>query len=224
MTQIVSVVLAFVLTGLVGNALVQRWQHRSWVRQQQFLGIEKEYFALMELSTELANTISRRLYKTRRLLWAVRSLSDELMEDRLKEYDTALVEWNESLSAYYVRLTIYATYAGRYDLDGRIHQPFQTIGSQLETMVRERRQGTHPARADMFRIERSLNSLQAETLNFSRDVLKRVEETRQKVYFGNKIPYSRENLKKFSTWQLIKALFVPDVDTHAIFRSPSDPP
>lgn len=53
MESLLSIVVGFVLTGLIGNRLVQAWQARNWLLQQRFLGQEKEYVGLK------ANNISR---------------------------------------------------------------------------------------------------------------------------------------------------------------------
>ena len=222
MTQIVAVILGFILTGLIGNRVVQQWQHRGWLRQQQFLGREKEYLALRDLSTELSTEIGRRIYQTRRLLWAIRSMPDASIDDRLKSYDESLTRWNENLGNYYVRLTLYASYYDTTDLERRIHDPFQAVGAELEAMVRVRRRGKQPDAAKIAKIDRRLNDLQGEIFVFNRDLLRIVENLRERIYFGRTVKYSKENLAVFSTWQLIKALFVSNVDTHSIIGAPSD--
>jgi hypothetical protein len=222
MTQVLSVILAFVLTGLIGNRLLQLWQHRGWLRQQQFLGQEKEYTALRELSTELSGAISKRLYQMQRLLWAVRSLPDDVMEQRLKDYDATLTLWNESLSTYFVRLTLYASYYDTVDLERRIHEPFQRVGARLEAMVKSRRRQQPLSRSETVSLENQLNDLQGVSFQFNRDLLRVVENKRTIIYFGDSMDYSRSNIGKFSTWQLIKALFVSDVDAHTVARSSLD--
>src|SRR5271167_258016 len=111
MTQILSLLATFILTTVVGNYLLQNWQHRGWVRQQQFLGSEKEYLELRSLSTEISGEIGARLYQTKRLLWAVRSFSLEIVEQRLAIYDTTQVRWNEKLGVFFVGLTLFADYS-----------------------------------------------------------------------------------------------------------------
>src|SRR5207245_734489 len=86
-TAIVTVGLTFVLTGLLGNWFIQRWQHRNWVAQQQFLGEEKEYLALKQLWEELARLSGTRLSRMRRLVLVLRSRDDEIVKSRLADYD-----------------------------------------------------------------------------------------------------------------------------------------
>lgn len=223
MTEIIAVIIGFILSGLIGNALLQQWQHRSWMRQQKFLGAEKEYQALVELSNEVSSTLSRRIYKSRRLLWAVRSLSDDYVEDRLREYDSSLVEWNEKLTSMYVRLTIYADYYDRWELDSYFQEPLQQVGIKLEAAVRARRSGKTPNYSDLYEAEKSLEHIHARSLNFTRGLLKQVVEVRENIYDGRALAYTASNLEKYSTWELIHALFVTRVDSHSVLRTPADP-
>jgi len=68
MSAIIAVIVGSILTGLIGNWLVQGWQQRNWLLQQRFLGHEKEYFALKDLADEIASLLGARIYQCRRLL------------------------------------------------------------------------------------------------------------------------------------------------------------
>ncbi|MDR3572031.1 MAG: hypothetical protein P4L81_07685 [Candidatus Pacebacteria bacterium] len=222
MTQIVAILLSFLLTALIGNRLLQQWQHRVWLRQQQFLGEEKEYLSLKELFPELSGAIGKRLYQTQRLYWAISALNTELVEDRLAKYDDSVVKWNDNLGSFYARLNIYADFRYSETLERSIHRPFQNVGAQLEAQVRKRRLGGTPTPAELAKLERQLLKLSATTSRFCRDLLKAVEEKRKLVYFGRRVAFSVFNLRYFSTWQLVKALFISDVDSHSIIRSATD--
>jgi preprotein translocase subunit YajC len=47
--ELITVILSFVLTGIIGNFLVQRWQQRNWHEQHRLLRLEKEMDELIEL-------------------------------------------------------------------------------------------------------------------------------------------------------------------------------
>jgi len=222
MTQIVAIVLSFVLTALIGNRLLQQWQHRVWLRQQQFLGQEKEYISLKELFPELSSAIGTRLYQAQRLYWAVRSQDAELVEDRLAKYDESVVKWNDGLGLIYARLNIYIDFRYSEILERSIHRPFQSVGAQLEAEVRKRRLGGTPTAAELATLERQLLRLSAATSKFCRDLLRAVEEKRKLVYFGRRVAFSVFNLRYFSTFELVKALFISDVDSHSIICSAAD--
>ena len=222
MIQIAAVVLGFVLTGLVGNRLLQQWQHRSWLTQQQFLGHQKEYEALKLLSEELAAIMGSRVYHMRRLAWATRR-TEAQVDDRLKSYDAILTKWNESLTSFLVRLTFYADYGTARTLEVRLQTAFTEAGAMVESLVRRFRSGSEISLYDLNPIGVRLNSLQGEVFRFNRDMLRVVEQMRERAYFGERIPFNAGTIRKYSNWELIQALFVRDVDRHSIFRAPPDP-
>ncbi len=226
MSQVVAVVLAFILTGLVGNRMLQHWQLRSWLSQQRFLGQEKEYSSLKQLSEELSAIMGARVYQMRRLLAAVKSQPAEEVEIRLKLYDDVLTKWNENLNSYYVRLTFFANYYQTSNLEWDVQRRFNSVGSSIEKMVRIRRFGESIPRSEIVKLEKSLDALQGVSFSFNRDILRILEDVRVRTYFGEKVSYLPQNLDRFSTWQLAQSLFIRNVDAHAIispalhFREP----
>ena len=50
---IITAIISFILTGLIGGRLLQKWQLRNWLNQQKFLGAEKDYIALQELFDDI---------------------------------------------------------------------------------------------------------------------------------------------------------------------------
>lgn len=214
--------LSFVLLTVVGNLLLQRWQHRTWVRQQQFLGQEKEYIALRELFPDLSSAIAIRLYQTNRLFWALKSQELDTVDERLVSYDSAVSQWNEKLGSFYARLTIYAHYSFTKALEDTIHNHFQSIGTQLEAAVRRRRTGKQFLAAEVAQITKRLRTLAAAHAIFSRNLLRAIEDKRKHVYFGRNVEYTIHNISKFSTWELVKALFASNVNSYAVIRPPAD--
>jgi hypothetical protein len=223
MSDIAKALFAFVLTGVIGNSLLQRWQYRAWLQQQQFLGHEREYIALRDLSADLSKVMGARHYQMQRVISAARSLSADEMETRVSEYAVTLKQWNEELNSYYVRLTLYVDYSRAISLEGEIHQPFVSTGSKIERVVRLKRNAQPVPKGEYAIIERQLKNLNTAIFRYNRDLLREVENIRRRVYYGENIPYSTQFLKVFSTVELIKALFIRDVDGHTIVRSSPNP-
>jgi|WetSurMetagenome_2_1015567.scaffolds.fasta_scaffold24954_3 hypothetical protein len=223
MQAIIAVVLSFVLTGLIGARLAQAWQQRNWIRQQQFLGGEKNYIALRDLAAELAKLLGARQYRMRQLLYAAFSLSEQEMEDRLLDYRTVLADWNESLPSFFVRLTTYGGWDYTYSLEETLQTGLVSAGARIEAAVRRRRAGKPHPPGERTAIERDLNRLQGRINAFNRDLLGKLDRVRREIYFGQSIPYNTYWLDDFSTLDLIKALFVRDVDGHSIVRPLAHP-
>jgi hypothetical protein len=222
LTAVITVVLTFVLTGIVGNLLIHRWQLQSWISQQRFLGQEKEYFALQDLFEEIVTSAGRRITRMRRLLRVLHDQRDDLVRQRLKDYDTVQTAWNDSLSSFLVRLRMYAPYSMATRLDEVIQGTFVRLGSELEHLTDARLSGRGLDRARIGRLDLSLNELQGEIIMFTRDMLNLIKLQRTKTYTGTRVTLREHNLELFPTWELLKALFQPRKERFSIVRTSAD--
>src|SRR5690606_19423337 len=106
MFTLLSVIIGPIITGIIGNALVQRWQLRSWYAQQRQLNRKEELYQLQRLFDELSSAANARLFTLRSFL---RSLSSDenILEERKRNYQKYLANWNKELNTFYARLTLY---------------------------------------------------------------------------------------------------------------------
>ncbi len=222
MTNFLQILLGFLLTGLIGNWLVHKWQARSWFMQQRFLGKEKEYLALKELADELVTLLGVRIFRMRRLNRVLAAGSPVQIEERHREYEEALQRWNEKLASFYIRLPLLAEYNFAWQLERYIQAELVRIGGRIETLARERLSGAAITRGEPSKIEADLNKLQGRAIGLSKSLLRAVKERRIDVYYGKEVPFTSANLHCFSTWQLVKALFVRDVNSLSVVRASLD--
>jgi hypothetical protein len=222
LTAVVTVLLSFLLTGIVANLLIHRWQHRNWLSEQRFLGQEKEYIALRELFDQIVSAAGKRLARMRRLLWVLPDKREELVKERMKDYDQAQTKWNDSLSSFLVRLRMYAPYSMAVRLDDVIQPGFVRLGKQLERLTADRLSGQPIERMKLATLENDFNRLHGELIMFMRDMLNLVKAQRRKTYTGTRVFLNEQNLELFPTWELVKALFKPRVKSFSIVRSPVD--
>ncbi len=159
----------------------------------------------------------------KRLLLSISSLSLDEMELNVNEYRIVLTTWNNNLNAYYVKLTLYADYGKTYYLEHSIQKNFYSSGQKIENLVRQRRSKSALRKSDLTSIFRDLDNLQARIFKFNRDLLFSMEDIRRRVFFGRKLYYNNSSILQFSNLELIKALFVSDVDAHAVFRASVNP-
>src|SRR5919197_433158 len=174
LTTIASIVVTFIFTGVIGNLLLQKWQHRTWVNQQQFFGEEKHYFALTALWEELMNLASRRLWRMRRLLFAISDGDNAKIQQRLSEYDAVLSEWNEKFHSMSVRLTLYASRHLNEALEHELQQSFLIAGMHLEQLAKARRATGSADRKLLAEVRRQLNNLSAQISRFNLATLEAV--------------------------------------------------
>jgi hypothetical protein len=221
MSAIAAVILTFVLTGLIGNKLLQGWQQRNWLIQQRFLGHEKEYFALKDLADEIASLLGARVYQMQRLLLSLQRSSDEQFLNRVADYEDIVKRWNERLTTFYVRLPLLASNDLVYYLESIVQKKLQFAGANIDECVYQRRIGG-TSKDTAKNTLKMLHSIQANAINFNKKLLRIVEARRVEVYYGTRIDFSVTTLEKFSTWQLIKALFIRDVNLFSVTRPTFD--
>jgi hypothetical protein len=207
---------------LVANHLVQRWQQRNWLIQQRFLGHEKEYIALKDLADEIASLLGARIYNMQRLLFSLRRSSDEQLVRRVTDYEDIVKRWNERLTSFYVRLPLLAYTDLGPQLESSVQARLQAASATIEELLYKRRAGVVPEKDTVRSASEALSSIQARAINFNRELLRIVESRRVDVYYGTRIDFSAVNLDKFSTWQLVKALFIRNINAYAIMRPTLD--
>jgi len=128
--QVLSIVLGFVLTTLIGGAFASYLQQRSWQHQKA-----------SDISESVAALVDKRWYRMQRLLSAIVARNDgrplgDLLEKRLADYDAVLMEWNDQLNS---RLATVGAYFGddvRHYLDTVVNEDFRDTGEALESLYR----------------------------------------------------------------------------------------
>lgn len=219
MITIMSVILSFILTGVIGNWLMQSWQARNWLAQQRFAGHEKEYFALKELGEEIATLLAVRIYAMRQMKSALNFQGEKPTEVVWSDYAESVKKWNERLPSFLARLPILATYELALELD-EIQVSLRNTSLRLEKTKRMPAEVQRLEQGQINLLNTELLHLHAITLAFNKKILNIVMSQRSDIFYGTKIQFSANNLEKFSTWQLFKALWISDVHRYSIIRTP----
>jgi hypothetical protein len=222
MTAIVTIVVTFILTGVIGNWLVQRWQHNNWLRQHRFLGVAKDQESLRQIFEEISQSAGARLWQMFRLVKGIGRFEEQELRSRVSEYEKALSQWNEKLNIFYAKLTLYSKYDYTSRLEWDIQARFVENGVRIERLVRKRLDGHAIRSQDIVAALDGLNALQAIIFNFNRDLLRIVQAQQEIAYYGVRVKFSHDTLDLFPTWQLFKALFVSRIESLSVVRSPSD--
>jgi hypothetical protein len=101
--QLLSVVVGFVLTGVIGTFLGYRLQNRAWVHQHEVQRHDEERRKALETYEQISVLLGRRLYRMRRLYWAVTDAGggtgakQEDLASARAGYHDVLAEWNDNL-------------------------------------------------------------------------------------------------------------------------------
>lgn len=144
MEEVASIAVGFVLTTLIGGWWAGRLQHRSWERQNEMRIREEERRRAAEVCDDLTRLLDKRLYRMRRVYWAVAAAIRgdgglDTLELRLADYNAVLYEWNDRLNANLALIgSHFGTAASDYLFD--LYEDFRAVGRDLEAAVSSTRQ------------------------------------------------------------------------------------
>lgn len=222
MDKLATIFLTFLLTGLVGNWLVHKWQARNWLTQQKFLGREKEYAALKELIDEVTRLLAARIYLAQRLTFAIRAASGEAPGSPVSDHDAIVKEWNERLPSFYARLPLLVRDGIGMELETSFHVPLVAITLRIESVKKRKAQNQLVPDSEFAEISHALNRLKGKAVKFNKSLIRFADTLQGEIYVGKRLAFNRANLNQLSTSELIKALFISDVKAHSIVRTPLD--
>jgi uncharacterized protein YukE len=219
MNAIFAVLVGAIVTGVVGNFLVQRWQLRSWREQQRQLGYQAELQELKSLLGEISTKAADRHNAMRRLVGSLAPQSRAETGAALADYQQQVTIWNATLNSFYVRIRLAVDYAATLRFEHDVHNSFVEAGRSIEDVLRLRADGDKPNWSDLIDPKDRLNGLQGKLFSFLRDLTDEIERRREEIYFGKKLPYTVENLGEYTTLELIKAFFTADIDSFYVIRT-----
>jgi hypothetical protein len=102
-TEIVALIVGFVLTSVLGGLLGTYFQRRTWEHQHDAQLREQELERASQTCYSLSVLLDRRLYRMVRLQRAIARCQEggftrDDVETRFRAYDEVLFEWNDALN------------------------------------------------------------------------------------------------------------------------------
>jgi hypothetical protein len=102
MNELGPIVAGFLLTTVPGGLLATNLKNRSWSHQYAAQSAAKEAEKAVEIFGEVSRLLDRRLYRMRRLYWAlgedVQRPPTRQTQKRMDDYVAVLYEWNDSIN------------------------------------------------------------------------------------------------------------------------------
>jgi hypothetical protein len=221
MVGLITTLLSFLLTGLIGNWLVQRWQQRNWRTQYTLQASEKNLETLRSVAEEILKLADSRIFRTKRLVWQLNRPGDSFEMAKI-DYARSVTDWNDRFNAFCVTLTIFGEHAFTQRLQQTIQPKFVEVSGELDKRLRETEKFAR-ASSSVVWFETTLNEITGMIWKFSRDLANFLLKRRNEAYNGVLIPFCRANLELFSRRYLVKALFKPLQDLQPISSTSLDP-
>lgn len=204
---LVTVIVGSLLTALLGNRLVQRWQQRNWLQQQRLLKAQQQLGELQKVIDEVMALANARYYRTRKLSWQLGIADDARIEDLRRDYENSVNAWNEKFTAFQVQLTVYGTFESATNLlEDDVQMKFINISARLDPYLRKGADLSGFRRVRLS-LEGEFTALSAAMFRTFRALANELKEKVNLTYFGKSVPFSEDTLETFSTSYLLKALF-----------------
>ena len=207
LTPILTAIASFLLTGLIGNWLLQRWQQNNWLHQQRVQAAIKEYDELRKVIDELMALSSARLYRTRRLTLNLRTASQDKLQEIFEDYAKSVTAWNDKFQSVCVGIRVFVNYNFSIRVENEIQTQFVNISQHLDALVAKAKTNQIASPTSVGKLNAEMNSLSGRLEETSTELIKLLHEKQRYAYEGQRIPFTKENLHLFSRWYLFKALF-----------------
>lgn len=212
-----SVLAGAIMTAIIGNWLVQRWQQNNWVLQQRQSLKKTEIDEIKSLASDIHSITSRRIFYTRRALHDFRDSSTRFSKS-LDNYSQSVLEWNQELGNIYSRISLLLSYSDSIFFEKSVHEKFVIASRVLDICIRSQQPKTLEPRFVRF-ISSQMDEINGQVIDFNRDLLRKTRETREFLLNGRVIHYDRWSLNEFSTLELATLLFTKNIDTPYVTRS-----
>ena len=192
-SQIVLLLVGFVLTSVLGGLLGYYFQRRTWDSNRR----ESERSAAAAVFDDVSRKMDERLYRMRLLYWSLKAGDDGRTDEAMRDYRAALVTWNDNLNR---NLALAQRYFGEQvwvSLSGVIYEEFAIIGRHLEAVYRHRRTQV-PAQVEDDRLSltgRRLVALGNDIFELNRQMISMIQRGKVGLYLEPANDSTHENAR-----------------------------
>ncbi|NPT44342.1 hypothetical protein GNZ12_24130 [Paraburkholderia sp. 1N] len=136
--ELVLLLLAFVLTTVVGGMLTYAFQTKARANEEHSARLQADLARASQVSEEISRTLDRRLYRTRVLLWAMKDdARDKDLSVARDDYRAALADWNENLNRRYSLAEYSFGRPMRITLEDGLTASFLAIHKEIDDCLRK---------------------------------------------------------------------------------------
>jgi len=166
-SDLILLLLGFILTTLVGTFITYKLQNRSWENQDRAQRLADEKSKASDQFENLSKMLDSRLYHTRRLYWGFtddfgsETARQQQLVTRREKYQEVVFTWNENLSRNISLTQRYFGMKMRSTLEKEVIGEFVLIGNLLE------KQKQQINTAQLQEVDNRLTSLQSKVFGFN---------------------------------------------------------
>lgn len=216
MFEIIKIIITFLLTGVVGALLSQRFQRKSFLHQIKINQTQKEIERIKEIASNIEKDAGMRIFYGRNLIENFVNNNTEEIEKSRSDYRKSVIKWNENLTSYFLELRSLGLAHLAIDLEKNVHEYLFKAHRIIDDCIRKNKK----VKFEDLRIN---YSLAFEGLREISKALINISERKwSTIRNGNYEQLNQYNLNKASLFTLIFALFHKNPHSLRIHRSDND--
>ena len=183
------------------------FQKKSFHYQNRIREFQEKSNAIVEISSEIIESYTRRKVRTENLLEILKKGKTEDLVEYRKSYRDSVEKWNVMLNKQNIALNNVELYKiAKKDLEGDIHKNFREIHEIIRTEINKINNNQKVSQKNINNAISRLNTTQKKTLTLTDLLLEKAKEEMKKSE-DYKEELSQNNLKDASIYELIKALY-----------------
>jgi len=182
-SDLLPVLVGFLLTTVLGGLLATYLQRQSWSHQFRTQSEAQDRDRATQVFEETSRLLDRRLYRMRRLYWGMTAESGSSaraqVDSRMEDYVAVVYEWNDGINRTLALLERYFGSGARDRFDNEIGAQMRRIGEDLETMWKVRGHQPHPADAHAGQsrdLNTAFNRLADDIYHYNVQLLRAIQE------------------------------------------------
>ncbi|WP_152424640.1 hypothetical protein [Aeromonas diversa] len=216
--ELTNTILSFILTGVIGLYVSNKFQEKSFLHQIKTSRSEREIDRLVEIAKLLEKMSGERIYYSRLLLDTLASSpikdNGELINQARDEYKKSKDAWNENLNPLFIELYSINMYDCARDIEKNIHNNFRGAHTAIYNLVLNGHSSNLILSGKMH-----LDIAFTETRRISSEIIKHSNIRWDRIMDGDTEALNALNLNKASSWTLFRALFHKNPSTLRVRRS-----
>lgn len=160
---------AIVVTATIGGALTFWFQERSWKNQKKIALREEFRRDAMAFFEHLSSLLDKRLYRSRKLCWAIKSGNSTEIENRFRDFNEFLYCWNDELNSNIAKIEVYF---GR-DLSRTFEKKVSSDLVWISTLLRRHVKNLE-GQVPINEVEEKINRVNSEAYSLDRKMLNHI--------------------------------------------------
>ena len=179
--QLLTILVGFALTTVVGGVLGAWFQRRTWDHQNERTLEEADRDHATQVCRELSHLMDKRLYRMRQLNWALITmpLDESRVQASIQDYRAVLYEWNDGLNRNLAAAEIQFGGDVRGKLEHDIYEGFRAAGAKLEANYRRgRERDSADPRGHSESLEQDLDELRERIYDIGVTMLRHIRDGR----------------------------------------------